>query len=130
MNYVKEISKVAFSMLLMNNGTVLKIKDSNPDKVKNKFILHPNYPNPFNPSTTIRYELPVNGKVSLKIYNTLGQEVRTLVNSYQSSGKHEAMWNGKDVKGNAVSSGIYIYRMEAVSDKGKFVQTKKMVYLK
>jgi hypothetical protein len=110
-------------------GYTLVISGNDPYFQK-KIYLSQNYPNPFNPSTTISYQLPVNAKVKLKIFNTLGQEVRTLVNSHQSSGKHEAMWNGKDNQGSTVSSGIYIYRIDAVSDKGRFTEVKKMVYIK
>ncbi len=88
--------------------------------------LHPNYPNPFNPSTTIRYELKQASKVTLKIYNLLGQEVRTLVNAQKSSGIHSVIWDGKNHHGQRVTSGVYFYRLEA----GDFVKTRKMVLVK
>ncbi|GEM_PF-1867716 len=90
------------------------------------FMLNQNYPNPFNPSTVISYQLAVSSEVSLKIYNLLGQEVRTLVKSRQSAGEYSVLWDGNDNKGLAVSSGIYIYRLTA----GKSVQSKKMVLLR
>jgi hypothetical protein len=102
----------------------------NQNTLRNNFTLSKNYPNPFNPSTTIRYQLPVNAKVSLKIYNTLGQEVAMLINRRETAGQHQVLWNGKDNRGNSVSSGLYLYRMEVVSDKGRFSDVKKMVYLK
>ncbi len=89
-------------------------------------ILYPNYPNPFNPSTTIRYELRQASKVTLKIYNLLGQEVRTLINAQKSSGIHSVVWDGKNNQGQRVTSGVYFYRLEA----GDFVKTRKMVLVK
>ncbi len=74
-----------------------------------------NFPNPFNPTTTITYSIPEDGEMSLKIYNTKGQLVKTLKNEYASAGNHEAIWNGEDRNGNPVSSGIYFYRLENAS---------------
>lgn len=90
------------------------------------FQLKPNYPNPFNPATVIRYQLAVNSKVTLKVYNLLGQEVRTLVNLHKSAGSHSVMWDGKNNQGQSVSSGVYLYRLEA----GDFVRTRKMIMMK
>lgn len=90
------------------------------------FALHQNYPNPFNPSTTIRYELPADARVTLKIYNTLGQIVRTLVDTRQSAGFQQTAWDGLDERGLRVGSGMYLYRLEA----GGKVQARKMLMLK
>ncbi|MFQ5865574.1 MAG: FlgD immunoglobulin-like domain containing protein, partial [bacterium] len=94
------------------------------------FALHQNFPNPFNPSTEIQYELPSRvgestGKMNttLKIYNLLGQEVRTLLDEQQAPGYYRAIWNGRDNLGQRVTSGVYIYRLQA----GDFVDVKKMV---
>ncbi len=76
------------------------------------FKLYANYPNPFNPSTTIRYNLPKESRVSLKIYNVLGQEVRTLVNAWKGIGEHTVVWDGRNNWRHAVSSGVYLYRLE------------------
>jgi hypothetical protein len=94
--------------------------------VPDNFELHSNFPNPFNPSTTIRFGLPSPSNVSLKVYNIQGQEVRTLVNDHLSGGYFDAIWDGKDEAGSQVASGIYIYRLQA----GNFVQSKKMTYIK
>jgi hypothetical protein len=101
---------------------------SKPTSVRNKesqiassYELFQNFPNPFNPSTKIRYSLPLLSKVSLKVYNILGQEVANLINTEQSAGFHEAVWNAKDV-----SSGIYFYKLTA----GSFVEVRKMLVLK
>jgi hypothetical protein len=85
-----------------------------------------NYPNPFNPSTTIRYTLPEASSVRLTIYNVLGQEVRTLVNAAQSRGVHSVQWDGRDASGRQAATGVYIYRLEA----GRFVATRNMVFAK
>ncbi len=85
-----------------------------------------NYPNPFNPETTIRFSLQNAGPVSLSIYNARGQLVRSLVNSQMSTGAHSVVWNGLDDGGRSVSSGIYYYRMQA----GDYNHTRKMVLVK
>ncbi|KAA3598106.1 MAG: T9SS C-terminal target domain-containing protein [Calditrichaeota bacterium] len=98
----------------------------NENQVPNSFALRQNYPNPFNPTTTISYDLPINSKVILKIYNLIGQEVRALVEKNVNAGFHLVNWDGKNDFGKQVSSGIYIYKIQA----GDFVQSKKMVFLK
>ncbi|MFQ5585115.1 MAG: FlgD immunoglobulin-like domain containing protein, partial [Calditrichia bacterium] len=90
------------------------------------FELAQNYPNPFNPSTTIRYNLTKSSQISLRIYNTLGQEIRTLVNGFQSAGNHSVIWDGTNNRGEPVSSALYLYRL---SD-GKNTQVRKMHLLR
>ncbi len=85
-----------------------------------------NYPNPFNPTTTINYQLPKADDVKLVIYNVLGQRVRTLVNGRVEPGRYKVVWNGRNEAGVQVSSGIYIYRFEA----GDFRRVHKMIMLK
>jgi hypothetical protein len=85
-----------------------------------------NYPNPFNPSTTIRYELAARTKVELKVYDVSGAVVRTLVNEVKSAGAYSLAWNGRDDHGQPVSSGVYFYRMIA----GDFSDVRKMTLLK
>ena len=88
--------------------------------------IEPNYPNPFNPSTNISYSIPDDRLVTLKVYNTLGEEVATLVNGFQTAGSYSAVWDGRNNFGQQVSSGIYIYRIVA----GDFVQERKMILTK
>ena len=90
------------------------------------FALHQNFPNPFNPITTLRYDLPSDAFVSLSIYDMLGREVNQLVNTKQKAGFKSIKWDATDSIGKQVSAGVYLYRIEA----GEFVQTKKMVLLK
>jgi len=87
------------------------------------FLLAQNYPNPFNPETTIRFALPEKSQVKLEIYNVLGQKVITLINEEKTAGSYYIKWDGKDMKGRDVSSGIYLYRMTY----GNSVQIRKMV---
>lgn len=90
------------------------------------FALKQNYPNPFNPSTTITYSLPKASRVRLDVFNVKGQHIKTLVNSELFAGVHKVVWDGKDVNNNAVSSGVYFYRIS--SPQGSI--SKKMLLIK
>lgn len=90
------------------------------------FQLEQNYPNPFNPETTIRFTLKNNQDTRLVVFNLKGQVVRTLLNTTLNAGAHEAKWNGRDESGQAVSSGIYVYKLISAGS----VQSKRMVLLK
>jgi PKD repeat protein len=94
--------------------------------IPEKFELSQNFPNPFNPMTTIRYALPEKANVRLTIYNMLGKEVRTLVNEFEEAGYKSVIWDGLDQYGRSLSTGVYIYRIQA----GDFTQTRKMVFMK
>lgn len=94
--------------------------------VPQEYYLKQNYPNPFNPETVIEFGLPVSGNVTLKIYNTLGQEIKTLINTNLRSGTHKFKWNGRNSLGQRVASGIYIYKINS----GSYVQTKKMILIR
>ncbi len=85
-----------------------------------------NAPNPFNPSTTIRYTLEEAGHVSVKIFNTQGQLIRTLYNGQQTTGTHNILWDGLDDNNEKVTSGLYFYRIES----GNNVVTKRMILTK
>jgi len=85
-----------------------------------------NYPNPFNPSTTIRYTLNAGSPVTITVHNMLGEVVRTLVEEYQGAGYHEVVWDGKNNTGSSVSSGMYIYRLTA----GGFSETRRILLTK
>ena len=97
------------------------IENSSLNNTLNNFILFQNYPNPFNPTTTIHYELPQSGKVTLKLFDILGNEVKTLVNEQKEMGKYKVQLNA-----SSLASGIYIYRLWINS----FVAVKKMLLLK
>ena len=91
-----------------------------------EFELLRNYPNPFNPQTTISYDLPQSCQPSLKIYNMRGQLVRTLLGNEQSAGMHKVLWDGRDENGILVSSGVYMYKL-IVEDK--FIEPEKMLMI-
>jgi hypothetical protein len=94
---------------------------SSSSYIPTQFELQQNYPNPFNPTTTIRYALPARAHVTLFVFNTLGQQVATLVNDAQDSGYHDVRFDG-----SGLASGVYFYRLQA----GRYVDTKKFVMLK
>ncbi len=111
------------------NGTITRYGPKNvyvtggtPDSYK----LTQNYPNPFNPQTTINYAIPEDCFVQISIYNTRGEEIRKLVNTYQSSGLFTISWDGHDAFGGKVSSGIYYYRLKT----NNFDEIKKMVFVR
>ena len=91
------------------------------------FALANNYPNPFNPATTIKYALPQAADVELTVYNVVGQPVRTLVAEHQNAGRYVVEWDATNDSGHSLSSGMYFYRLEAGGD---FLEVKKMLLLK
>jgi len=100
--------------------------DFRPDQ----FLLTQNYPNPFNPTTKMWYYLPEQSKVSIIVYNYLGQEIRTLAEGVIASNAYQLIWDGLDHRGNAVSSGIYFIRMTAESASKSYVKTCKMMLIR
>jgi hypothetical protein len=134
MAYAGEIVRSGLALLLTMDSKVVNSVETRLEP--NTWALEQNYPNPSNPSTTIRYSLPFECKVKLSVYNILGQVVSELVNEEQSAGWKEVQWNAKDV-----SSGIYFYKLQALQKDGQqldllsgragsFVETKKMLVVK
>jgi hypothetical protein len=117
---------------IQNQLTALGIDCENSINTENElynmqYELNQNYPNPFNPETVIKYSIPKTSQVTIRIYNILGQNIRTLVNNkVQNSGTYTVTWNGKDENGIIVSSGIYFYCLETPA----FGQSKRMLLLK
>ena len=105
-------------------GEILKV--SNMNVPANNFTLKDNYPNPFNPLTTISYELLTDGIVNIVIYDLIGKKIKTLVSGFQTAGSKNVNWNATNNQGQPVSAGVYLYTIEA----GEFRQTKKMILLK
>jgi len=104
------------------------VKEEKGDLIPQKIKLHQNFPNPFNNSSKILFEIPETGLVNLKIYDSLGQEISTLVNETKLPGKYEVTWNA-----NNLSAGIYFYQLRFANTKNQkmsFIETKKMIYLK
>ena len=94
--------------------------------VPKEFALHDNYPNPFNPVTTINYDLPKEAKVLLIVYDLMGREVARLNDSFMPAGYHSVQWNSRNQYGAQVSAGVYFYHIQA----GEFIKTQKMILLK
>ncbi|MCI0330761.1 MAG: T9SS type A sorting domain-containing protein [candidate division Zixibacteria bacterium] len=119
---------VAYVPYLASPPAKLAVGDEfeGPPALPNHFSLNQNYPNPFNPTTTISLSLPQAEKITLAIYNILGQKVRILVDDEKPAGVHTVIWDGTDSRGSPVSSGIYFYKLETSS----FREVKRMLFLK
>jgi hypothetical protein len=110
----------------LNVDVFSELKPKESGSPPDDFSLSQNYPNPFNPQTVISYSLPQDAHVKLVIHNILGQKVKTLVDEHQSAGVQSVCWDGTDDKGNQVSSGVYLYKLEA----DEFSDMKKMLLVK
>ncbi|MBC8401199.1 MAG: T9SS type A sorting domain-containing protein [Candidatus Marinimicrobia bacterium] len=104
----------------------LYVLDVSPVSTPSNFWVQQNFPNPFNPVTTIEYDLPEDSNLKLAIYDILGREVIELSNGYQEAGYKSIQWNGRNTSGQLVSAGMYFYAIEA----GKHSAIRKMVLLK
>lgn len=102
------------------------VDDTHPESIPQCFKLLDNFPNPFNPTTTIEFQLPSASDITLNIYNTNGQLVRILISKQMTAGHHEMIWDGTDDSGRQVGSGVYFYYISAK----KFKQTRKMLLLR
>ncbi len=107
-------------------GTTSSVTSVEDTQIPKSFSVSQNYPNPFNPTTEIQYAIPQAAIVTIKIYNMLGQEVKTLVSGEKAAGTYSVQWNGDNDFGAKVSSGAYIYRITA----GNNIETKKMIMMK
>jgi hypothetical protein len=125
--YAYRLADVSYEGVITRHKPIIQ-KAVLPDA----FELHPNYPNPFNPETTIKYRLPSIGIAELIIYDVLGREVVTLVKDVQEAGYYKYVWNGLNHSGNKVSSGIYFYRLIVKNSNGSkfYNQVRKMIMLK
>ncbi len=107
----------------LNTGAEMKLQGAETPAT---YALAQNYPNPFNPETEIRFQLPQASHVVMKIFNILGEEIRTLVDEQREAGYHGVRWDGRDKNGNPVASGVYLYQLQA----GSFSEMKKMSLLR
>ncbi len=114
-------------LILFLGGSLVSVEGGN--EVPGEFSLFQNYPNPFNPSTTLGFSLPRSGFVTLKLYNTLGEEVATLVSENLTAGRHNVEWDA-----SRFASGVYFYRLSVPTSRdgqaGEFVETKKLILLR
>jgi photosystem II stability/assembly factor-like uncharacterized protein len=119
-----------FGLILhTTNGGVSFVEEEEIDEIPTEFLLSQNYPNPFNPSTRIKYQVASNSRVSLVVYDILGNEIETLINEEKPAGTYEVTWYAEGLpsrQGSALTSGVYFYQLRA----GSFVETKKMLLLK
>jgi len=123
--YDLSISKTSFQLSNLNNSNLT---------VPREFKFEQNYPNPFNPLTTLRYQLPKTCHVKLEIFSITGEKIQTLVNENQVANYYSIQWNGLNEVGSKVSSGVYLYRIEAGDPSAgsghRFIKTNKMLLLK
>ncbi|MHB2155488.1 FlgD immunoglobulin-like domain containing protein [Calditrichota bacterium GD2] len=117
----QDTSKSSFKLTVVDLTAI-----ENLVNVPQKYLLYQNFPNPFNNSTTIRFDLPRAGRVKIEIFNALGQKVRTLLSNRLASGSYQVKWDGTDASGMVVSSGMYIYILRSQN----FVQRKRMLLIK
>lgn len=113
--YPNEANPVTYSLLAVTPGVSLPIS----------FALNQNFPNPFNPVTSISFDLPVASEVELAVFNLIGQKIATLRSEWMVAGRHRVTWNGRDDLGRELSSGVYLYVLKA----DRFFAQKKMVLL-
>ena len=105
---------------------VVVIEEVEAPFVPNATALMQNFPNPFNPSTTLSFDVAQAGNVTIQVYDVSGRLVVTLLNAHKEIGRHRVEWNGKNASGSLVPSGIYFYRMRAAG----FEVTKKMILVR
>lgn len=139
MKNMNSIKKLIFVLLILSFAKVYSMPGNNNSRFLNNntaaafflgdpkdYKLMQNSPNPFNPTTSIKFQLPQNTFVTLKVYNLIGREVATLVNEERAAGTHVVYWNGKDSNGMSLASGVYLYKLIA----GSYVEIRKMNLLK
>lgn len=102
-----------YDFLIHPDGVVSVSDDKLANNIPGNFYLSQNYPDPFNPSTTINYSLPKASNVKIEVFNLLGERVKVLVDNYRDAGNYKTVWSGKDEYGRQMSSGVYLYRMQA-----------------
>lgn len=123
-----DVLPISVDRLLVNRESQAPLKASLnlSAEVPRELELYQNYPNPFNPETVIKFGLPAAGRVSVKIYNLTGQEIKTLFEGDKDAGYHQLLWDATDQRGNPVSSGVYFYRIQT----GEFFKTRKLMVLR
>ena len=110
-----------------NLGVVTVVEDnSKNEQIPTMFVLKPNYPNPFNPETTISFSLPVNSEVNVAVYNMNGRKIKSLMTGFNSAGWYNLNWDGLDDYGDPVASGVYLLKLKA----GTFVSSQKMTLMR
>ncbi len=132
--YISGVFKnTEFGYVFTDAGKVLRFKDQVPSgivssdpEILDQYQLHQNFPNPFNPTTSISFQIPRQNHVKLVIYDVLGREVISLVDNHLQQGNYSVVWNGMDKSGHNVSTGVYIYQLQADG----VTKTRKMTFMK
>ena len=122
----RNVQGIGSGFFVSDTGEIITTSVDEKNQTPESIPLIKTYPNPFNPSTTIEFTLPESGFASVTIYSMAGQKIRELTADYLPAGTHTLTWDGKDTRGNAVSSGIYITHLEA----GKHTATGRMVLVR
>ncbi|MDP3685004.1 MAG: T9SS type A sorting domain-containing protein, partial [Ignavibacteria bacterium] len=115
--------------LIYKPSFAVAVKDEQ-NTLPKEFSLLPNFPNPFNPQTSIVYEISVNSMVSIKVYNILGKEITTLVEKEQTPGGYQISWEAKDSEGKLLPSGVYLIRLSATGKSFTYTKTIKAILIK
>ncbi|PIU44710.1 MAG: hypothetical protein COS95_07675 [Ignavibacteriales bacterium CG07_land_8_20_14_0_80_59_12] len=110
---------------LSTEQTSASVEEEVPEAIPAEFALRQNYPNPFNPTTIIDYDLPLAGRVTIRIFDLLGEEIRTLLDGERPAGYHRIVWDGKTNAGKTAGTGVYFYRLTT----GNHASTRKMLIL-
>lgn len=122
---------IAVTEFLVNEAGIATSAEEAAAEIPTTFGLDQNFPNPFNPSTTVRFQLPAASRVTLKVFDVLGREVATLIQSELAAGFHQSTWDGMDVAGRLASSGMYLLVMQAEPVDGQpFRSVRKMILTK
>ena len=124
-NHVNVLAGIIYNQIIPLFDEVVGVEPISL-KIPLEYSLFSNYPNPFNPITSLHYDLPEDGLVNITVYDMMGRIVKTLVNSSQTAGYKSIKWNATNDRNEPVSAGLYLYTIQA----GEFRQTKKMVLLK
>jgi len=123
-DHIKENIGIRFYTAIYTPDSLTSVNE--PSSTINDYMLEQNFPNPFNLSTQVRFVLPNNSKVSIKVYNLLGKEIATLLDKEMSPGNYTVIWEAKDSDGKLIPSGVYLIRFMA----GNYTKTIKAVLLK
>jgi len=123
----EELFRIQWLKFLIEGDSLAYVEEPSTSQIPKTFVLEQNYPNPFKQTTTISYQTPANGKVTLKIFDKLGREIKKLVDEYQTAGPKSTEWDGTDSKGAKVPSGTYFYQ---ITGENGDTSTKKMTFLK
>ena len=116
----------ALDDIYWDGGGTVSVIEGEFGNTPTRFSLNNNFPNPFNPITNIRYDLPEASYIDLRVFDLAGREVRTLVRGFDHAGEKSVVWDAKDNNGRSVSAGVYIYRLETAGQ----VQSQKLILLK